>query len=730
MASSVFSIGLSGLNAANLGLVTTGHNISNVNTDGYSRQYIKQSAIYPQLTGSGFVGLGVRVDTIQRSYDQFLTRSLQGAQSQASYLETYLSHLKELDNIVADPNAGVSPALQDFFAAVQNVSTNPASTPARTALIAAGQTLVNRFQSFEDRLADSYNSLNGELRDTTKQINAIGSQIAQLNAQISLTAGVGQPPNDLLDQRDQLIRELNTYVKGTVVEQSDGSYNIFIGNGQNLVLGANSYEMAAEPSPSDPTKLAIVLKSNGNNIYLPENQLVGGKLEGLLKYRTGSLDLARNSLAQVAMGMAQTFNMQHSAGLDLQGFVGRDFFSFPSASQFETTLSGARIQVGIPSGSNASPSDYSLVFDGTDYTLTRLSDNQSTTITAAQMGAGYSALGVDLQLLGGAPAAAGTASFSTPPAIGRISPNTLNTGNATVDGWISNVGQLTTSDYELGYDGTNYVLTRLSDRQQTVFTPAQIAAGPITQDGLSLRITAGTMNTGDRFTIKPYEGFVRSMGVSITDPRDIAAAAPVSASVPTSNTGTLSITQPMVDAPGTGTTSAAINPALRNPVTINFTSPTSFTYTDTVTGVTSAAQTYTPGMTLAVNGWSMKLDGKPLTGDVINVTQTVAGNADNRNALALGNLQTSRLMNNGSSTYQEAYGQMVSEIGIQTSEATVRNSAQQVVLQEAQKSRDTVAGVNLDEEAANLLRYQQAYMAASKVIQIAKEAFDEIKNIL
>ncbi|HSC79383.1 MAG TPA: flagellar hook-associated protein FlgK, partial [Chitinolyticbacter sp.] len=337
MGSSVFSIGVSGLNAANLGLITAGHNISNANTPGYSRQYLKQSAPYPQLTGSGFTGLGVKVDSIQRVYDQFLTRQVQTAQSSASYLQTYLSHLQEIDNIVADPSAGVSPALQDFFSAVQNVSTKPSDTPSRSALIASAQTLVNRFQVFDQRLTESLTALNGEIADTVGSINALGKQIAQLNEQIAIQGASGQPPNDLLDQRDALIKELNTFVKATTIQQSDGTLNVFIGSGQNLVVGGNSFELAAEPSRDDPSRLSVVYKQNGNTVYLPESQLVGGKLQGLLSYRSQSLDLARNNLAQVALGFAQSFNMQHSAGQDLYGNLGTDFFSFPAANSFSTT---------------------------------------------------------------------------------------------------------------------------------------------------------------------------------------------------------------------------------------------------------------------------------------------------------------------------------------------------------------------------------------------------------
>ncbi|MBM3115270.1 flagellar hook-associated protein FlgK [Jeongeupia naejangsanensis] len=649
MASSVFGIGVSGLNAANLGLTVTGHNIVNGGTPGYSRQNIVQSAPYPQLSGSGFIGLGVRVDEIRRSYDQFLTRNVQTAQAQSSYYNALLSHLSEVDNIVADPTAGVTPALQDFFSAIQNVATNPANAPSRQALLSSAQTLVNRFQVFDQRLTELRDNLNGELTNATSSINAISKQIAELNNQISVQGGSGHSPNDLLDQRDELVKQLNTFVKATATTQQDGSINVFIGNGQSLVVGNQPFELGVEASPGDPRRLSVVYKQNNNVVYLPENQLTGGKLQGLLDFRSKTLDTAQSSLNQIAMATTQAINTQQRAGIDLTGALGTGMFGFKT-----DPVSGA-------------------------------------------------------------------------PALGSVLSNTGNTGNAQVTGYVADVGQLTASNYELAFDGTNYVVTRQSDKQKTVLTPAAMAAGPVV-DGIKLSIASGSMNAGDRFNISPTDGFIRGLSVSMTDPNRVAAAGPVIASAPKTNTGSLTYTQPSVTVPVTDATWKP-GATLQNPVTINFTSPTSFTITDPVTGLPGPAQTYTPGMTVSSNGWSMKLDGTPAAGDTVNIGPNTKGDADGRNALAMAALQTQKLMNKGSVSFQDAYGQMVSAIGVQTNDAKIMSDAQDTVLAQAEDARASVAGVNLDEEAANLLRYQQAYQAASKVIQIAQEAFQSILQI-
>lgn len=729
MGTSIFGIGVSGLNAANLGLTTTGHNIANVNTDGYSRQRILQSAPYPQLSGSGYVGLGVQVDTVERIYDQFLTRQVQKTQAQSSFYDGYLQHLKEIDDIVADASAGVSPAMQDYFSAVQNVATNPSSLPSRSALIASGQTLVNRFQVFDQRLYEQRSALNGEISNTVASVNALAKQIASINGQITLASGMGQPPNDLYDQRDKMVQDLNKLVRSTTIAQSDGSINVFIGSGQNLVVGGRNFELAAVPSTTDPERTTVVYNQNGNYVYLSEDALDGGELGGLLTFRSESLDLAQNSLARVAMGLVSTFNAQHKAGMDLNGNIGMNFFDYARANSLTYTNQFGGANYSITSQTDTVPSsDFALAYTGTDYTLTRLSDNTTVNITAAQMSAGFSGLGVTVQQTGGAASTAGTLSWSFPPSIGTIAESSKNTGSGTLTGYISDVSQLKDSNYELYYDGSNYVLNRLSDDQRTTFTAAQVAAGPVSADGMTFSI-GGTWSLNDRQSVQPYKSFVSSLGVRITDPREVAAGSPVRMTSDVANTGSAKLTQPTIDSPSAGlTTNAGVNAAVRNPVTIQFTSSTTFDATDTTTGVVTS-YAYSAGMTLSMNGWSLKIDGSPALGDVFTVNANTAGSEDNRNALSLGQLQTTKLLSGGTATYQDTYAQMVATIGIQTNEASIMSDAQATMLSQAETSRDSVSGVNLDEEAANLLRYQQAYMAASKVIQIAQQAFEEVLNI-
>ncbi len=743
MGASVFGIGLSGLNAASLGLSTTGHNIANANTQGYSRQSIKQSAPYPQYTGNGFTGLGVRVDTVARSYDEFLTRQVQTAVSQDSYYGTYQAEIKQVDNLVADPAAGVSPVLQSFFSAVQGMATNPASLPARQSLMSNAQGLVNRFQVFDQRLAEMRAGVNGSLVSTADHVTALSKQIAQINGQISVSSSGGQLPNDLLDQRDQMVLDLNSLVKATSIKQSDGTINVFIGNGQNLVVGGTPYSIAAKPSAGDPQRLTIVYTQGNLDAEIPETMLTGGKLGGLLEYRNKTLDSAENSIQRMAMVLGQTVNAQMRQGQDLYGNMGTNFFDYQQSNISLThTVAGvstAFATVSLPTGVKSVASDYSLTFTGTagsEYSITRLSDNVSQTVSAAVMGTNPTVLGLNWSVPG-VMAAGESVGVSMPPAVGNVLANRNNTVPVLpalpplLGGYIEDVSKVQASDYEVSFDGTDYQVIRQSDGQRTMITGAQFTndAQSLSVDGLKLKFSQGAPTAGDRFMVQPFAGFSRGMAIKPTDPRVLAAGVPIISDTQRTNTGTGKIGQVAVDTPSALTTSSAVNPALKNLVNITFTTPTTYTLTDTVAGTTSAPATYTAGQTISFNGWNLKIDGQPAQGDKFSVKPGTSQDADGRNALKLGELQSRKIIDGGRSNYQEAYGQMVAVIGAKTNEVNIMSTAQTEVLKQAEISRDSVSAVNLDEEAANLLRYQQAYQASSKVIQIAQQAFDAIVRI-
>lgn len=634
MGSSIFGASLSGMNAAQFGLSTTQHNIANANTPGFTRQSALLSSQAGQLTGAGFVGQGVSVVGVVRAYDQFLTTQVRQEQSQASYLSSYLASIRQIDNMIADPAAGVSPAIQDFFNATNGMANAPESVPARQTVLSTAQAAVNRIQAMDQRLTDISNSLTGQIAGSIQHANTYATQISTLNTSIknAIASSQGQQPNDLMDQRDQIVNLLNKEIKATVQTQTDGSMNVFIGNGQPLVIGEQAMTLQAVQNQSDPSKVDVAYSINGKTITLQQSSLQGGNLGAYLTFRDQTLEPARNALGRVAVGLAASINQQNQMGQDLNGALG-----------------GSILNAALP----------------------------------------------------------------------RVSVGANNTGTAIVSAAISSVSALTTSDYQLKFDGTNYSMTRLTDNVVTNL-PGPV---PLTQavDGVSVTVSAG-MAAGDSFLIRPTANAARDIALTTTDPTKLATAAPMRASAALANTGT------GVIAAGTVNTSLPLNPNLQAPVSIAFTTATTFTVTGAVPAVVGTVA-YTSGQNIIYNGWTTKITGAPVAGDTFNMASNTTATGDNRNALLMAGLQTQNLMANGTTSFQGAYSQLVGSIGAKTSELTVTSLAQDAMVTQTVANQQSVSGVNLDEEAANLIRYQRAYQAAAKAMQIANTMFDSLLTL-
>jgi len=638
MGSSVFNIGVSGLAAAQAGLLTTGHNISNASTPGFNRQQIVQSTNTPQFTGAGYFGQGTNVTTVQRVYNQFLASQTLSAQTRLSELNAYADQIRQVDGLLADPSAGLSTALNDFFRGVHEVAANPASIPARQSMLSMAQALVGRFQSVDNRLNEIRDGVDTQLASTVADINSYTTQIAALNQRIVLAqaAGPTQPANDLLDQRDQLIAQLNQQVRVTTLTESDGSLSVFVGNGQAVVVGAQSYGLATMQSGEDASRMTVgITLASGGTAALPEAMLTGGTLGGLLAFRRESLDTAQNALGRIALGLAETFNAQHRLGQDLTGALGGNFFTAPAP------------QVITP---------------------------------------------------------------NNPP----------NGGTAAIGVAVASAANLTTSDYRLTANGGgNYTLVRLSD-STTVFSATAL---PQTVDGLTISLASGAANAGDSFLIQPTRAAAHDIAVALTDARSIAAAAPIRTAASNGNSGTGAIGAGSVNAP------PPVNANLTQTVTITFNNPpTTFDVAGTGTG-NPAGVAYTAGGSISYNGWTVQIGGTPAAGDVFTISANSAGVADNRNALLLAGLQTGKTLAGGTASYQSAYAQIVSDVGNKTREIQVTATAQESVVKQAEEAQQSLSGVNLDEEAANLLRYQQAYQASGKMIEIADKLFNTLLEL-
>jgi len=326
----LLGIGLTGINSAQANLLTTSHNITNANTPGYNRQTTVITTNDPLFSGAGFFGQGSKVDGVRRQYDQFLGQQVLNASARKEEFSAYGAQISQLDNLLADPNAGLSPALADFFAGVQDVATNPASIPARQALISTAESLAARFNALDTRLNEIRDLNEGQIVSTVDSINAYARQIADMNQRIGVlqVGGPSIPANDLLDQRDNLVTELNKLVKVSTVTESDGSLSVFVGSGQSLVVGTAVSQLSVESDPIDPFRGQIhVVTPNNGSVLLPDSLFTGGQLGGLLKFRGEALDTTRAKVDQIAYDFAAQFNAQHRSGLALDGQLGVDFFT-------------------------------------------------------------------------------------------------------------------------------------------------------------------------------------------------------------------------------------------------------------------------------------------------------------------------------------------------------------------------------------------------------------------
>ena len=655
MSSNLFSIGLSGLNAAQWGLTTTGQNISNQATPGYSVERPVYSESSGQYTGSGYLGSGVSTTTIQRQYSQYLTTELNNAQSQSGSLNTYYNLIAQLNNMVGSPTSGISSAITSYFTGMQNVA-NDASNPAmRQSAISNAQSLADQINAAGDQYDQLRTSVNTQIGDTVKQINTYSAQIAQLNAQIQSLSSQGQPPNQLLDQRDLAVSNLSQLV-GVQVVQGDSGYSVFMGNGQPLVVADKSFNLTTVTSPSDPTETAVAYAGLAGQAgtttpqILPDSVQLGGQIGGLMTFRSQTLDPAEAQLGAIATSFAAQVNAQNSLGIDLNGNQG-----------------GALFTVGNPT----------------------------------------------------------------------IFANLKNTGGATLGASLSNPSQPVSGNYTLSYDGSNYTLTN-RDTGQVVGQAANLT-NPI--GGMQFSLT-GTMNAGDSFTVEPTRGALNGFALTTSDGAAIAASSPVLVSKGTSNTGTSSVTQGTVSAgytlPST-TTTLTYNSAtgsisgfpVGSTVTINSTPPTSYNITAATPNVP-----YNPAMGASmtitgstINNVSLQITGTPANGDTFTIAPNPAGGKDGRNAQSISNIVTTKSMGNGTLTLTDSYANYVNDIGNQTNQIQASSKSQTSLVTQITTAQQAISGVNINEEAANLLQYQQLYQANSKVIQTAQTLFQTILGI-
>lgn len=754
MGTNILGIGQSGLAAAQLGIATAGHNIANAATPGYSRQTLLQSSAAAQNIGGSFVGQGTQVGEIKRSYNEFIAQQVNTSQSTTNYSQAYLNQIQQVNALVSDQVSGISPSLQSFFSSVQNLATSPngtAGAAARQSVLSSGTALASRVQSLGARLDQLNEDVNNRISETVSSVNQYAKQISTLNSSIESARSVsgGGTPNDLLDQRDYAVTQLSKLINVNVVEQ-EGKFNIFVGTGQALVIGAQVNNLQTTASPTDPTRLQVSYENNGALIELNEKSLTSGELGGIFAFRSNTLDVSRNSLGRVAIGIATELNAQHKLGQDLNGQTGGNLFSVgqPSSTPSGNNTSSANIAASFDDVGKLTTSDYRVQYLAgvgpapNYFKITRLSDGvvqTSGTLPAVMDGVNF-----DVAFNSAIPAVA------VPPNVGDefiVKPTA---------GAASKFAIVITDTTKLAASvpvGTSLPATNTGSGRVDSSSVNSLLAG----SSNSLTSTISAIKTNDSFNISNFSspvtltfatgpnsisGFPVGATVSVTN-GGTTTNYPSPATVPYNSGDTISFNgvsfsvnnNPTAPTAGETFTIGASLPITPTQLTYN-TAGNNFTGFPATANVTvkngsnsttypaGSAVPYIEGSTVSFNGLSFQVSGAFANGDIINVTANSNATGDSRNALLLAGLQTKNSLVGDSTSFQGAYGQFVSLIGNKTQELIVTSTAENNLLAQTIKTQQSESGVNLDEEAANLLRYQQAYQAAGQLMKIASQLFD------
>jgi flagellar hook-associated protein 1 FlgK len=644
---SLFNIGVRALQTNQVVLQTTGHNIANVNTPGYSRQTVALQNLPGQFTGSGFIGQGVEVQAIVRNQSDMLTRQATAAAAVSAADSARAQSLQRLQDVFSGGDSGLGAAINDMMNALADVASAPTDLTARTVVLTRMDEAAARMRSASDQLDQIAAGVRSDLDTGVQQANDLAGQIARLNELIVRAQGSGKAPNDLLDQRDQAIRNLNQYVQTTQVPADDGSLGVFVGN-QPLVLGTTAATLSVGDAPdfSGSGQLKLFFTAPGGTPQAIDEQVIGGgAMAGQLRFYNGDLEEGRNLLGRMALSLTQTLNAQNRLGLTLDGKVGGDLFQ-------PVALKDAIAAAGNPSGAGA---------------------------------------GIGLA--------------------------------------VADPAKLKASDYTVAFTaGAVGTVVRQSDGVTLSFdgTAGNTLQDVLRGEGLTATVT-GAPQAGDRFLIQPVRGAAGQMQALVHTPSQLAAANPVNAAMGTANTGSLQLVslQALSNPPGTSV-----------PLTLTFTGPNTYTRSDdpAVPPALPTAYSYVSGQAISYDnatpptGWSVTLSGTPNQGDTVTVGNALAAGdyfqRDAGNAKAMLALRDAPMFDGA--PLSDGFASAMAQVGTRTQSAQFAAQMSGTIAANLENDRTAVSGVNLDEEAAKLIQYQQAYQASAKMIQVAQTVFDSL----
>ncbi|MEX2475156.1 flagellar hook-associated protein FlgK [Marinobacter sp.] len=668
----LIGIGLTGILSHQAALNTTGNNITNANTPGYSRQEVQFDTQPGRQTGAGNIGSGVSVTNIRRLANEFLTQQLREDTTLNGEQQALNSELSRLDNLLGGETTGLSDALNNFFASLQNAAEDPGSLPQRQLVMSEAQQVVNRFQAMNQELVQQRESVKTQMQQGAKDANTLLKRIAELNLSISESPGLaeGKMPNNLLDKRDEALRELSELVGIRVSETEGSQVNVSLSNGQALVVGDNAAQLGTRESLDDPTSLEFTL-TNGGRTVVADEQISGGKLGGLRRFETEALKPAFDELGRVAIALSDTMNHQHEIGLDLEGELGGLFFS---------DINDPAAQRGrvIANGDNQAPRDAELAVEITD---SKALESGSWTLQFSGDGRSYEV-------------------------IDSVTGDTVNQG-------------------------------RLPDP----------VASEISMPGFNIRVESGTFNAGDKFLIQPTRNAAANMNLEVDREEDLAFASPVRAGSDQGNSGTGKIDQgKMLNVRNPFTNS--LLPGFRSegelangPLEVRFTDDGAgnlvFSVLDNNGDAIIDEKPYQPGISNKLfsenprdgdeyQGFQFEISGNPAAGDIFSIEFNENGVSDNRNAEFMAALGTANTMNGGTQSFTEGYAGIVEDVGVKTRQSQLDLDAGRTLLEQSTNQRESVSGVNLDEEAGKLIQFQAAYNGSAKVMSVAQDLFNTL----
>lgn len=675
---SLINIGMSGLGAAQSGMYTLGNNIANADVESYSRQQNVQKTKGGQQVGQVFIGSGTTLADVRRVYNAFLENQLRSTTSLSSDATSYLNQITPLDTALSSSDTGITAALKSFFSAMQDAAAKPSEDASRQLLLTSAQSLAKRFNTLSAQLNQQNSDINANMASIADKVNALTQSIADLNGQISKMTAVNGQPNDLLDQRDGAVRELSALIGADVVEQKNGNYDIYLKNGQALVLGNTTQTIGVQPSATDPTRMSLILNRGSTKMDITSTT-TGGELGGLIRYRKDTLDPALNELGRVALVVADAINSQLAQGIDKNGDFGATLFgdinsaaaiSQRSVAKTVNSTGSGNLDVTIKDTGKLSTSDYQVTFtsatgysvrklpEGTDMGSFDLTDTPPPVIdgfTLSLNGGGLSA-GDSFKITPTRNAAAGIDTVLTDPKrLALASPLTATSGS--------------------GNKGTGVITQPTLTSEMDIYDAAQRSQ---LQTGLKYSTPVKLVFGDDTSSPQAYKMY-DAKGTEIG-----------SGTIVPGQENKLQLSVPMVDGSG-------------NSLGGNFT-------------------------------FEMSVSGAPKNGDSYTVALSGAGSADNRNALSVIDLQTKSTVEVGANgkgiSFTDAYAKLVSNVGGKAGQAQMDSDATTALHASAVESRNGLSGVSIDEETGNLVKFQQYYTASSQIIKAAQETFATLINSL